>query len=496
MNKMKGFWLFFSIGAIMSTLFSSGQVENPDTHLRLTQTRIFSENFTLGLPTDVGEESHGNIAVNTSGSRHMVYNPGQSLFFLPVYYFAQTLSNNDGERYYTAAFIVSFINFFIHAFCAWLLFNIALSLKASTKKSLFVALVFCLTSYSFSFAQSTYEHHFEMFFILLAYYFIISNNLNRNAKYAGIAIALGLLFRSTTILAVPGILILVSSNRQRLYFLLYLLPGVLVILLYNYFRFGNFLESGYNLAWQSTIGNDESIWSLNRVPRSAFGFLFSPGKGLLIFSPTILIGLWGAKKFLIKYQELSVSVAMLCAFYLFLFSMNFAWHGSIWAFGPRYILPLLPFLYLPLTQLKLRKWIYPLLFVSALGQVLFISVNYKRDVLEQHIRLNGVTQERYIHSLANIPYIAQGRQLAKILPKTISGKLRNYQPNSPWKKEVRTGSNQEVLDSSIEKNALNFWWVRVFLWESSILQKSLTLLTLLIAIIGVFFTISYVKKIT
>jgi hypothetical protein len=64
------------------------------------------------------------------------------------------------------------------------------------------------------------------------------------------------------------------------------------------------------------------------------------------------------------------------------------------------------------------------------------------------------------------PHLAQIKQLAIILPKNL-GKLNNYMPYSPWKKEIRTASNVDVLNSSIEKNSINFWWVRVFHWTTS-----------------------------
>jgi hypothetical protein len=491
---MKHLLLFFCIGLVLSILFSSGQIENPDTALRLTQTRILTENFKFGLPADVGEDSHGNIAINDAGQRYMVYNPGQSLVFLPLYYVAQFISINDAESYYTAAFMVSFINYIILSLCAFLLFRIALSLKVPKKKALLVALVFCLTSYSFSFAQSTYEHHFEMLFILLAYFLVTSENINQKYIYAGLAIGIGVIFRSTTILAIPGILLLITNNKQRLYFLLNIIPGVCIILFYNYYRFGNPLETGYGFAWQLANSEIEDFWSLSRIPGSIFGFLFSPGKGLLIFSPTILISLLGIRKFWVKYRKLAQSIIVLCILYLFLFSMNFAWHGSIWSFGPRYILPLVPFLYLPLIEVNVKKWMYSIFLIAGLSQVLLISVNYKRDVLEQYLKLGEIDQNDYIYDINNLPYIAQGRQLIKILPKNISGELENYYVNYPWKKEIRNGTGQEVLMYSIEKNAINFWWVRAFLLGSNFLQKIVTILSLILAIIGIFYIVNYVKK--
>jgi hypothetical protein len=494
MNKIRPIFLFLIIGVLLSALFSSGQIENPDTHLRLTQTRIFLEKHHLGLPNDVGEDFHGNIAINQVGERFMVYNLGQTLFFIPIYYLAELTSDSEGDCYYTAAFLVSFVNLIIHSLCCFLLFRIALSVGASKNKSYFVAFVFCFTSYSFSFAQSTYEHHFEMFFILAGYYFILSNSTKNTGLLAGLLIAIGLIFRTTTVLALPGLLLL-ANNKQRLYLILGVVPGLVTILFYNYYRFSNPFESGYNLAWHLAWGNSTVFWSLTSIPQNLFGFLLSPGKGLLIFSPTIILGFLGMKRFWNKHNKFALSILVLSGLYLILFSMNFAWHGSIWSFGPRYILPILPLIYLPMIEINIKKCYYPLLILAAFSQVLLMSVNYKRNLLEQNIRYHGIDEQQYIYNIDNIPYIVQMKQLILILPKNLSGILVNDFPKSAWKKEIRAASSDHVLNYSIEKNSVNFWWIRVFQWKTSLTEKTLTIFILISTIIGCFTIFKNAKKI-
>jgi hypothetical protein len=494
MNKIRPIFLFLIIGVILSTLFSSGQIENPDTHLRLTYTRIFLEKHHLGLPNDVGEDFHGNIAINQAGERFMVYNLGQTLFFIPIYYLAELTSDSERDCYYTAAFLVSFVNLIIHSLCCFLLFRIALSVGASKNKSYFVAFVFCFTSYSFSFAQSTYEHHFEMFFILAGYYFILSNKTKNTGLLAGLVVAIGLIFRTTTVLALPGLLLL-ANNKQRLYLILGIVPGLVTILFYNYYRFSNPFESGYNLAWTLAWGNSTVFWSLTSIPQNLFGFLLSPGKGLLIFSPTIILGFLGMKRFWNKNNKFALSTFVLSGLYLILFSMNFAWHGSIWSFGPRYILPILPLIYLPMIEININKSYYPLLILAAFSQVLLMSVNYKRNLLEQNIRYHGIDEQQYIYNIENIPYIVQMKQLILILPKNLSGILVDDFPKSVWKKEIRAASSDHVLNYSIEKNSVNFWWIRVFQWKTSLTEKTLTIFILISTIIGCFTIFKNAKKI-
>jgi hypothetical protein len=490
---MRPLYVFLLFGLVISILFSSGQIENPDTHLRLTQTRIILDDNKFGLPDDVGEDSHGNISINKDGKRFMVYNPGQTIIFIPIYYIANLISTDEANAYYLSAFYVSFLNYVVHALCAFIIFKIALLLGAAKKQAYLVSIFFGLTSYSFVFAQSTYEHHFEMLFILLSVYFAQKKDTNHAGLLSGLILSLGLVFRTTSILAIPAILLLQKNNNERLKVLMSLTTGVAFVLLYNYYRFGNPLETGYSLAWSLAHSDKFDFWSFSGFPEAFFGFLFSPGKGLIFFSTTIVIALFGIKTFWKKQRLILYAILLISAAYLIMFSLNFAWHGSIWSYGPRYILPIIPFLYLPIIYLKPHKWVIVTLILAFILQILLISVNYKRDVLNDYVAYNGISDMIYIYSPKKEPHLVQLKQLAIILPKN-SSRLNNYLPYSPWKKEIRTASNEDVLISSVEKNSVNFWWIRVFHWTTSKVIRISSIIVLVFGLNGAFILFQYVKR--
>ncbi len=490
---MRPLYVFLLFGLVLSILFSSGQIENPDTHLRLTQTRIILDDNKFGLPDDVGEDSHGNISINKDGKRFMVYNPGQTIIFIPIYYIANLVSTDEANAYYFSAFCVSFLNYMVHALCAFILFKIALLLGAVKKQAYLVSIFFGLTSYSFVFAQSTYEHHFEMFFILLSVYFAQKKDTNHAGLLSGLMLSLGLVFRTTSILALPAILLLQKKNNERLKVLMSLTIGFAFVLLYNYYRFGNPLETGYSLAWSLAHSDKFDFWSFSGFPEAFFGFLFSPGKGLIFFSTTIVIALFGIKTFWEKQQLIFYAILLISAAYLIIFSLNFAWHGSIWSYGPRYILPIIPFLYLPIIYLKPHKWVFVTLILAFILQILLISVNYKRDVLNDYVAYNGLSDMEYLYTANKEPHLVQAKQLAIITPKNF-GKLNNYMPYSPWKKEIRTAANVDDLNSSIEQNSINFWWVRVFHWTTSKVIRFSSIIVLFFGLIGALILFQYVKR--
>ena len=484
------------IGIVISAVFSSGQIENPDTHLRLTQTRIAIDDHSFGIPFGVGEDSHGNIAINNEGQRYMVYNPGQSIVFTPIYLFANKIKSTSAEVYYFSAFLVSFLNYLLHVFATYILYQICLKLDTSKKKSIIVALFFGLTSYSFSFAQSTYEHHYEMLAILICFYIALDSKIRHVGSCIGLTISIGMIFRSTTVLAIPGLFFLLNNKRESLRLLFTCIPGGLFILAYNYIRFDNVLESGYMLAWELAHGEYlDRFWSLKEIPMSAIKLFFSPGKGVVFFSTTVFISVFYFQSFLKQNFRLSISIIVTLILYILVFCSNFAWHGSVWSFGPRYILPVIPLLYLPLIKLKIKRWVYYLLFLGFFSQLLLVSVNYKRNVLESFVYKSDFSEQQYIADWFNVPQVSQATQLIKISSKNFSSELKNLQPNTFWVKEKRLGTNKDVLEYSIEKNSFNFWWIRILHWKLSFWTGCIVFLVLLICtVIGLIFINDVRKK--
>ena len=105
-------------------------------------------------------------------------------------------------------------------------------------------------------------------------------------------------------------------------------------------RFGDVFESGYGAALQEMHLLSRSPW-----PGIA-GLLVSPGRGLLWMAPGILLaplGLawaWRRGERLWPLATIAVSLAVLAPA-----ALAPGWHGA-WTYGPRYLLPLVPFAWL------------------------------------------------------------------------------------------------------------------------------------------------------
>ncbi|HEX8220467.1 MAG TPA: hypothetical protein VF914_14820 [Chloroflexia bacterium] len=92
------------------------------------------------------------------------------------------------------------------------------------------------------------------------------------------------------------------------------------------------------------------------VPVALYGLTLSPGKGLLVFAPPVLAGLAGLYLLLRQRRAEALFFAALFAIFLVVYSFNTSWHGGA-SWGPRYLLPVLPFVVAPVGTLA--QWLWP-----------------------------------------------------------------------------------------------------------------------------------------
>jgi hypothetical protein len=100
--------------------------------------------------------------------------------------------------------------------------------------------------------------------------------------------------------------------------------------------------------------------------------LISPSRGLFFIMPILLLSFWGLSG-MIGGQKLQregiFTIVVVIVSFLFVAGF-YGWHGG-WSFGPRYLVPMLPFLAFPLAFFKGRSYLFWLLFFPACVQVVF-----------------------------------------------------------------------------------------------------------------------------
>lgn len=79
------------------------------------------------------------------------------------------------------------------------------------------------------------------------------------------------------------------------------------------------------------------------------GQLVGPGRSLLLYSPALLVALWGWRRSIARHPAAAGMVISLAVIRWAFVSTRSDWWGG-WGIGPRYLVPLIPLLLLPLAE--------------------------------------------------------------------------------------------------------------------------------------------------
>lgn len=122
----------------------------------------------------------------------------------------------------------------------------------------------------------------------------------------------------------------------------------LALIAFNISRYGDPFNTGY-LPNETFSG----VWW-----RGIVGQLISPGRGLLLFSPIFLLSLWGLPTFVRRFRPEALLALSIIVIHLLLYGKWFMWHGGF-AWGPRFMIPTLPFWALFLAPAAVRAFPQP-----------------------------------------------------------------------------------------------------------------------------------------
>lgn len=291
--------------------------------------------------------------------------PGLTFLAVPAYWAiwrAERLLgiDPDGWRAQTvAAYLTTLLSIGLIGACTGaLLYRVSLSLFPSVPlvHHAAAALVFGLGTLMFPFSTILFDHVPVAFLTLLAFHLLQPGRAEEGRAVPGRAVAAGLvagaavLCNYAAILAVFLLLAyLATGDGARTRVPLFLAGGVIPALelsAYHLACFGSPLALA--TSHQSSLFTDPGACWLGAFgppdPRALAGLLVSPYRGLLFSSPILALafyGLWRA------WRGPRRREALLCgAVFLAFLTMNAAfrqWHAGS-TFGPRYLVPALPFL--------------------------------------------------------------------------------------------------------------------------------------------------------
>lgn len=278
--------------------------------------------------------------------------------------FGSTLTSNgrgmttDSLKFFGALVFVTFWASVVPAAgLGVVLYRFALTWAASPWYAMMVALAYGLATPAFAYANNLYGHTLSAFYLFTAFYLARrATDTQHSVLYAG---ATGFLLGMALLTEYPTALIVAAIGLYALYkwrssklVLVACAAGALLLLLlglYNFVIFQTPLPVGYLYSplyehehhiglLSLTYPKIETLWELT----------FGLQRGLFLISPYLILALvgliWFARERAAR-PEFLVTVLAIVSFFLFNAS-SAMWLGGF-GIGPRYLLPMLPFLALP-----------------------------------------------------------------------------------------------------------------------------------------------------
>lgn len=367
-------------------LSTGGQPFISDGEVMLITTTRIAEERTVTLPD--GAAVYPQVMRRADGRLFSKYGLGQPLLAAPLHWFGRYVLGRwlaaPERAFYVGQFVALLLPAIATALAGGVLCMWATRLYGSARMGVALALLFGLGTLAWPYTRFFFSEPLFTACLLIAAYAIYT----QHPLVAGLAFGYAVLTRTVGAALLPAfvaylwlkfaderqmtkdegeVMIRRPSSvvlRPMLWFFTGTLPAALLWLGYNWVRFRSLLDQGY--AGEGFTGN---LWD------GLYGLLLSPGKSLFLYVPLLVALPFAAWPFARRFRAEAVLLGMLAVTTLLTSATWWIWWGGH-NWGPRFLVPLLPFLVLPLgTLLEQRAWrlviglvLLPLsLFVNALG---------------------------------------------------------------------------------------------------------------------------------
>jgi hypothetical protein len=267
-----------------------------------------------------------------------------------------------------------------------LLYRLLTQLGASRAWSAAIALIYGLATSAFPYSGAFFSHQIVAFLLFGA--FFIGFQMRRGALSPSWALAAGLMLGYSLICEYPTLLIagaiflyIVFTLPQRRWVTGLVLAGIppgLLLMIYNWLIFHTPLPVGYKYSELYAEQHSIGLFSLSYPhPDALWGITFGSFRGLFYVSPILLLaavgfGVWWRMRRL--RAEWAVCLWATVSFFLYNGS-SVMWQGGF-SIGPRYLVPMLPFMALGLGVLAIScgksPWVRALAAVLAAWSVVVI----------------------------------------------------------------------------------------------------------------------------
>ena len=218
------------------------------------------------------------------------------------------------------------------------LFLYGRKIGASPAAALTVALSILFGTIVFEYSTMLFAHVPSALFLLLAFVWARDRPL-----LAGIAV--GAATACFYVCALAAIALLIVTRRKTLHFVAGGLPFAALLAIYHAVCFGSPWVTSVEVSERFT--HKGFLFGVFRLPtfEALWGLTFSPFRGLFYTSPVLLFAFVGILVMIRERKMVAelIAIAATAIVFIIVISGFNGWNGG-WAFGPRYLLPIIPLL--------------------------------------------------------------------------------------------------------------------------------------------------------
>lgn len=344
--RAMGVWLFVFLCCVY-LLTLRGRPRGGDEWTMLSVAVMLVETGSVAFPQDV------QLTGGTAGDEHVQYSKfpvGQSLAIVPFYMAGRLVGeglarSEAGPMFYVrretiGVLFAGLLPVLATAGAAWGVFQLCRGLKKTDRASVWGGILYGLGTMAFAYSGSLLSEPLQALSLVLGVWIAIRGARSNSWRWmivCGLCLGLAAVKPNLLVVAVPVLAysLLTSDGRMRgrmarcALCVLGIVPGLAAALVYNWVRFGNVFAFGY--------AGEPFRW---RWDVSIPGYLVSPGRSVFLYSPVLILAIFGARRLLRRCRAEVLLLLSIAGVVVLLYASWWEWTGG-WCWGPRFLLPII-----------------------------------------------------------------------------------------------------------------------------------------------------------
>lgn len=383
-NASALFWMTTTV----CLLFAGGRIASSDENVFFLETRSIVEHGTLAIPEGVVD----NGVRGADGRYYVGAGIGYTLVSIPFYLLGKIITAFVAADSPYVILVLkgafSLTNQILAGFLSVMIYGFARSMSFSKRTGFVLAVAVLFTTNIFPYTKSAMRDIAVALCVVGSFRALFEYRISgrkRNVHIAGAWLAWLLTLKISFVILIPCIMMYVVlfqiepgrglndvysrikesvrlQKRTIGILSLWIFAGLVVVLTYQWIIFGNPFASGYSERDAASFSTPLFV--------GLYGLLLSSGKSFFLYAPVTILSFVAVRRFRERFRAEFVFIVSLSVVMLIFHAKFFSWAAD-GSWGPRYLLPLIPLLVLPvgilLDQRLCRKWFIAL---AVLGGVI------------------------------------------------------------------------------------------------------------------------------